>query len=119
MPTTEFQSITNLLKRAIDDIKKESKSVSIAYLSFVISILALIISSLIAVSAWDDAKDAKKSVDFELVKTREEVKRLTDEIRLESMYQSEVDLWLKETHRIMQEADIKSKPLPKREAENE
>lgn len=58
MPTTEFQSITNLLKRAIDDIKRESKSVEASKLAVLIAFVGLIVTSLISMSAWRDAIEA-------------------------------------------------------------
>lgn len=55
---TDFQSTTNLLNRLLEKLELNSKAPAIAGLATIISVLSLIISALISINAWSDAKEA-------------------------------------------------------------
>jgi len=82
MATPELQATTNLLKRVLDKIKLESSSVATAKLAVIIAILALILSALISISAWSDAKEANIRSEF----LSAEMEKVKDEVEVYEVY---------------------------------
>jgi len=109
MATTDLQSTTNLLNRVLAKIKLESKTSAIAKLAVIVAVIGLIISSLISVSAWSDAKTAKAKVDYELEATRTEITVL--KIRMESEA-AMTHVYLQENYILMKTIGLNPNPPP-------
>jgi len=98
---SELRADSNLLQRVIAAIRDESKAVTIAQVSLIISI----VFSLLCVLAIAAAYNANAKVDYELQETRDERTAMKNAKILNNVY-------LQELYLIMKDADLEPPPLP-------
>jgi len=98
---SELRAKDNRLNRLFQKFSNESKAVTIASVSLIVSVLSL----LMAWSAVNSATNAKAKVDYELRATQQDVTAMKNKITLQTVY-------LQELYFLMQKKGLEPPPLP-------